>query len=87
MIFRGGLLTDEYLSEITTKVLTDAQQRSLDDKISANEYSEALKSFQTYKRPGNDGLTVEFYLGFWHLVEKCLCARKGTIYPTRRNRL
>ena len=69
---RVGPLTKEYLSEITTKVLTDEQQRSLDDKISTNEYFEALKSFQTNKTPGNDGLTVEFYLGFWHLVGKCL---------------
>ena len=70
---RGGLLTDEYLSsEITSKELTDEQQRSLDDKISTNEYFETLKSFQTNKTPGDDGLTVEFYLGFWHLVGKCL---------------
>ena len=69
---RSGLSTDEYLSNITTKVLTEEQRRSLDDKISTNEYFEALKSFQTNKTPGNDGLTVEFYLGFWHLVGKCL---------------
>ena len=44
----------------------------MDDKISTNEYFETLKSFQTNKTPGDDGLTVEFYLGFWHLVGKCL---------------
>ena len=52
--------------------MTEEQRRSLDDKISTNEYFEALKSFQTNKTPGNDGLTAEFYLGFWHLVGKCL---------------
>ena len=33
------------VNNITTKVLTDEQRRSLDDKISTNEYFEALKSF------------------------------------------
>ena len=33
---------------------------------------EALKTFKKNKTPGNDGLTVEFYLAFWPLVEKCL---------------
>ena len=52
--------------------MTDEQRRSFDDKISSNEYFEALKSFQTNKTPGNYNLTVEFHLGFWHLVGKCL---------------
>ena len=52
--------------------MTDEQRRSLDDKISTNEYLETLKSFQTNKSPGNDCLTVEVYLGLWHLVGKCL---------------
>ena len=42
------------------------------EEITANECFEALKSFEKNKTPGNDGLTVEFYLGFWHLVERCL---------------
>ena len=57
---RGSLSTNECLSNISTKVLTDEQRRSLDDKISTNGYFEALKSFQTTKTPGHDGLTVEF---------------------------
>ena len=32
----------------------------------------ALKTFKKNKTPGNDGLTVEFYLTFWPLVGKCL---------------
>ena len=83
---RGSLSTNECLSNISTNVLTDEQRRFLDDKISSYEYLEALKSFQTTKTPGNDGLTVEFYLGFWYLVGKCFansvfkfCTRTGTI--------
>ena len=32
----------------------------------------ALKTFKKNKPPGNDGLTVEFYLVFWPVVGKCL---------------
>ena len=69
---RGGLSTDEYLRNINTNMLTDEQRELLDNKITTSEYFEALKSFQKNKTPGIDGLTVEFYLGFWHLVGKCL---------------
>jgi len=31
-----------------------------------------LKSFEKNKTPGNDGLTIEFYLAFWDLVGECL---------------
>ena len=27
-----------------------------------------LKTFQKNKSPGNDGLTVEFYIAFWPLI-------------------
>ena len=27
-----------------------------------------LKTFQQNKSPGNDGLTVEFYIAFWPLI-------------------
>ena len=66
------LSTDEYLRNINTKILTEEQRELLDNKITTNEYFEALKYFQKNKTPGNDGLTVEFYLGFWHLIGKRL---------------
>ena len=66
------LSTDEYLRNINTKILTEEQRELLDNKITTNEYFEALKSFQKNKTPGNDGLTVEFYLSFWHLIGKRL---------------
>ena len=64
--------TDQFLRNINIKMLTDEQREILDNKITTNEYLEALKSFQKNKTPGNDGLTVEFYLGFWHLIWRCL---------------
>ena len=68
----GGVSTDEFLKNVNTKMLTDEQREYLERKITTNEHFEALKSFEKNKTPGNDGLTVEFYLGFWHLVEKTL---------------
>ena len=35
---------------------------------------EALKSFKKIETSGNDGLTAEFYLAFWHVLEKRLVA-------------
>ena len=69
---QSGLSIDEFLKNVNTNMLTHEQQEYLEKKITTNEYLEALKSFDKNKTPGNDGLTVEIYLGFWHLIEKCL---------------
>ena len=34
-------------------------------KLGYGECYNALQTFKKYKSPGNDGLTVEFYLVFW----------------------
>ena len=64
--------TDQFLKNINTKMPIDEQRGLLNSNITTNEYFVALKSFQKNKAPGNDGLTVEFYLGFWHLIWRCL---------------
>ena len=48
------------------------KRERLDTKITINEYFKVLKSFEKNKTPGNDGLTIEFYLAFWDLVGECL---------------
>ena len=53
-------------------MLTDKQRERLDTKITITEYGGALKSFEKNQMPGNDGLTIEFYLTFWDLVGECL---------------
>ena len=52
--------------------LTDEQRDSIDKQLTMSECFTALKTFKRNKTPGNDGLTVEFYLAFWPLVGKCL---------------
>ena len=37
-------------------------------KLTASECFKSLQSFQKNKSPGNDGLTVEFYIAFWDVV-------------------
>ena len=68
----GSIPSDEFLKGINPKMLTDEQRERLDTKISVTEYFEALRSFEKNKTPGNDGLTIEFYLAFWDLVGECL---------------
>ena len=53
-------------------MLTDDQRERLDTKITITEYFGALRSFEKNKTPGNDGLTIEFYLAFWDPVGECL---------------
>ena len=82
---QGGLSID-----VNTSMLRDKQQEYLEKKIPTNEDYKALKSFEKKKTAGNDGLTVAFYLGLWHLIEKCLTnalnfAHKHSNYQTHKN--
>ena len=65
-------LIDPFLSTMNTSKLTDEQRDLIDKQLTISECFTALKTFQKNKTPGNDGLTVEFYLAFWPLVGKCL---------------
>ena len=51
---------------------TSEQRERCDEKLSKGECFNTLKTFQKNKTPGNDGLTVEFYLVFWPIVGKHL---------------
>ena len=47
---------------------TSDQKERCDENLSVGECFNTLKIFQKNKTPGNDGLTVEFYLVFWPIV-------------------
>ena len=55
---------------MNTSKLTDEQCDLIDKQLTISECFTALKTFQKNKTPGNDGLTVEFYLALWPLVGK-----------------
>ena len=65
-------LIEPFLGTVNTSKLTDEQRDSIDKQLTLSECFAALKTFKKNKTPGNDGLTVEFYLAFWPLVGKCL---------------
>ena len=55
-------------------VLSDSQKQKCEEKLTISECYSSLKSFQKNKTPRNDGLTAEFYLGFWSIFGKHLVA-------------
>ena len=61
-----------FLDRTNTKKLPNDQKEVLDKKLPRSELYQALKTFQRNKAPGNDGLTVEFYLAFWPILGKYL---------------
>jgi len=63
---------DRFLNEVDTKKLSDEEKKTLVKQLTRSELYEALKTFLKNKTPGNDGLTVEFYLAFRHVVAKYL---------------
>ena len=53
-----------FLSELNIPKLSEKQKRS----ISSEECFRLLDSFHNNKTPGNDGIPIEFYKEFWHLI-------------------
>ena len=68
----GNIPSEEFLKGMNSKMLTDEQRERVDTRITITEYFGALKSFEKNKTPGNNGLTIEFYLAFWNLVREWL---------------
>ena len=52
--------------------LTDDLRQYCEGKLGYNECFNILSTFPKNKTPGNDGLSIEFYLAFWPLVGKLL---------------
>ncbi len=57
--------------------LSQDQKESLEQPITINEISKAVKSMKNGKTPGSDGLTTDFYKFFWgklkNLVYESIC--------------
>ena len=52
--------------------MTEELRNVCEGKIEYNECFNVLQSFQKNKTPGNDGLTIEFYVAFWSLIGRPL---------------
>ena len=62
----------KYLSLIPTDILDQSDIAILDKEISLTELHGALKDMKVGTVPGEDGLTVSFFLEFWNEIKQYL---------------
>lgn len=66
---QSKLRKDSILYEDLPK-LSETDRQMLDEKLTSNDFTAALKSLSKNKSPGIDGLTTEFYTCFWDLIKE-----------------
>ena len=59
-------VNDTFFEENNTKSLNHDEQMSCEGQLTKAECLEALKSTESDKTPGSDGLPAEFYKLFWN---------------------
>ena len=64
---------DTYLDNFNPNKITDEENEILNDYISEQEISFAIKNLNENKSPGQDGLTNEFYKTFNDQLTPILC--------------
>ena len=68
----SGVGDTSYLDKIVMPQLKEVEKERLDQPISVNEISLALKALANGKSPGTDGLTPDFYKMFWGKLKHIL---------------
>ena len=63
-----------FLDKVSLPKLNENQTLKCEGTITECELLLALTSMDNDKSPGNDGITKEFYIKFWDVVKKLLCA-------------
>lgn len=58
----------EHIKQFTNKI-SEKYRDTCDEEIRQTELDEVIKSMKIGKSPGNDGLTVEFYICFWDIIK------------------
>ena len=59
----------ESLDSVNIRKLKNFESNSCEGGITANECDRVLSKFKENKSPGSDGLPIEFYKQFWHLLK------------------
>ena len=72
-------LQDELLSKIDRKLPANMKSK-MDSKITKKELTFAKDQFHNNKSPGIDGLPIEFYVTFWHLLSDVFFRLANDIY-------
>jgi len=63
---------ENYLDKIKMPNLNVEEKQMCEGLITEEECKTVIQSFKRGKTPGMDGITIEFYLKFWHLLNKIL---------------
>ena len=72
--FKNVSEIEKFLCDITTPSLNKDQINLCKKDLSEPDLYNAMKNMQNNKSPGNDGLTKEFYEGFWDEIKELLIA-------------
>ena len=62
----------DFISSTGILKLLDESSNLCEGQLTLSECYAALKEFENNKSPGSDGLTTEFYKGFWPVVGRQL---------------
>ena len=65
-------ILNSFLNNPKILKLSDNYIRICDGKLTVDECYKSLQLVEGNKSPGNDGLTVEFYRGFWHVLGRVM---------------
>ena len=76
-------IIEAYLDNIPLPKLTNEQTLSCEVIISKDEVLKSLKSMDTNKSPGNDGLSKKLYECFWDEVKKPFLASIHKAFPNQ----
>ena len=72
--FKNVSEIENFLCGIVTPSLNNGQTNLSKKDLSETDLYNAMKNMQNNKSPGNDGLTKEFYEGFWDEIKELLIA-------------
>ena len=75
-------VNDMFFDENNTKVLNPDEQISCEGLLTKEECLQALKSTETNKTPGSDGIPAEFYKVFWNDLSDLLVNSINFAYQT-----
>ena len=61
-------------------ILNEQEQKHCEGLLTASECLESLKSMESNKSPGSDGLPAEFYKVFWNDINQYLLNASNSAY-------
>ena len=65
---------EHFFSDVDIPKLSENQVKLCEENLTEKDLYNSLKSMQSDKSPGNDGLTKEFYEKFWNKLKKIFVA-------------